>query len=71
MKNLGDIIASNIIVHTIGQLTGCVDSATNQLRPESTCNKVRIDLNEGRYADAFYDRFWRKAKQRRQNDGNK
>lgn len=68
MKPLGDILAANPIVHTIGLVTGCVDSKTNQLRPESTCNQVRIDLNEGRYADAFYDRFWKKAKQRRQNN---
>ncbi len=66
---IGDVIAANTMMHTIGKLAGCVDPITNQLRPESTCNKVRIDLNEGRYADAFYDRFWSKAKQRRQNNG--
>lgn len=68
MKNIGDKIAANSIVHVIGLATGCVDPITNKLRPESTCNQVRIDLNEGRYADAFYDRFWSKAKQRRQNN---
>jgi hypothetical protein len=56
---LGDKIASNPIVHAIGRVTGCVDPETNLLRPESTCNKVRVDLNEGRYRDAFYDRFFR------------
>jgi hypothetical protein len=70
MKNLGDKIANNPIVHTIGRMTGCVDPITNQLKPESTCNKVRQDLNDGRYADAFYDRFWTKAaNKRRQNNG--
>jgi hypothetical protein len=38
---------------------GCVDPATGWLRPESTCAKVRDDLNDGRYADAFYDKFFK------------
>lgn len=61
-KKLGDAIASNPVVHAVGRVTGCVDPATNQLRPESTCNQVRVALNEGRYADAFYDRFFRQHK---------
>jgi len=40
----------------------CIDPETNQLRPESRCNKARLALNEGRYADAFYDRFWTETK---------
>ncbi len=60
MKNLGDKIADNPIVHAIGRATGCVDPATNKLRPDSPCNKVRTDLNEGRYSDAVYDFFHRK-----------
>lgn len=36
----------------------CIDPETRQLRPESRCNKARLALNEGRFADAFYDRFW-------------
>jgi len=40
----------------------CIDPETNQLRPESRCNKTRLALNEGRYADAFYDRFWPSAR---------
>lgn len=56
--NLGDKIEANPIVHTVGKLTGCVDPETDQLRPESPCAKRRQMLNEGRYADAFYDIFW-------------
>lgn len=60
MNNLGDKISDNPIVHAIGKATGCVDPETNELRPESPCAKRRQMLNEGRYADAFYDIFWHK-----------
>lgn len=52
-KMLGDRIASNPIVHTIGKITGCVDPETNELRPESPCAKRKQMLNEGRYVDAI------------------
>lgn len=55
---LGDAIESNPIVHTIGKYTGCVDPETNQLYPESDCERRKQMLNEGRYADAFFDIFW-------------
>jgi hypothetical protein len=45
----------------------CIDRATGQLKIDSTCAKVRDDLNEGRYKDAFYDRFFRRARERKQN----
>jgi hypothetical protein len=63
MKNLGDKIA--IIATPIARVLHlpCIDPVTKQLRPESTCNKVRRDLNEGRYTDAFYDRFFRSAEE--------
>ncbi len=69
MKNIGDKIAA--VATPIARLLNlsCIDPQTNQLKPESTCSKVKQDLNEGRYADAFYDRFWKQAKQRRQNSG--
>lgn len=35
----------------------CIDPETNQLRPESVCNKRRQMLNEGRYSDAFHTFF--------------
>jgi len=44
----------------------CIDPETNQLRPESRCNKARIAMNEGRFADAFYDRFWPETKNRKE-----
>lgn len=56
--NLGDKIAENPVVHAIGKMTGCVDPETNDLRPESDCARRRQMLNEGRYADAFYDFLW-------------
>ncbi len=59
MKNIGDKIASNPIIHAIGRATGCVDPKTNRLRRDSPCNKVRTDLNERRYSDAVYDFLWR------------
>lgn len=38
----------------------CVDPVTRGLRPDSTCAKVRNDLDAGRWRDAFYDFIWRK-----------
>jgi hypothetical protein len=39
----------------------CVDPATNQLRPDSTCAKVRDDLDAGQWRSALYDFIWRKG----------
>jgi hypothetical protein len=62
--NLGDKIAANPIVHTVGRLTGCVDPLTNQLRPESRCAQDRDKLNAGvPLWDVVYDRLWPKPKQ--------
>lgn len=36
----------------------CIDPETQQLRPESGCAQRRRLLNEGRYADAFFNFFW-------------
>jgi hypothetical protein len=36
----------------------CVDPQTQQLRPESGCNKSRLWWND--FSDAVYDRFWKK-----------
>jgi len=46
----------------------CIDPETNQLRPESRCNKARIAMNEGRLADAFYDRFWPETKNKNRKE---
>lgn len=64
----GDVIAKVATPIARALNLGCIDPATQQLRPESTCNKVRVDLNEGRYADAFYDRFFRKAEETKQQE---
>lgn len=56
----GDVIAAIATPIARALKLPCIDPKTQELRPESTCNKVRIGLNEGRYADAFYDRFWSK-----------
>lgn len=58
MPNLGDRIEANPIVHAVGKLTGCVDPKTDQLLTDSPCAKRKRMLNEGRYADAFFDVFW-------------
>ena len=57
---IGNIIASIATPVARALRLPCIDPVTQQLRPESACNKARIGLNEGRYADAFYDRFWSK-----------
>ena len=41
----------------------CIDPVTQELRPESGCAKRRQMLNEGRFADAFFDFFWSNNKQ--------
>lgn len=70
-KPLGDRIESNRIVHAVGKAIGCVDEKTGKLKPDSTCAKVRDDLNEGRYADAFYDRFFDRARKKNQTERDK
>lgn len=58
---LGDVIEKNPIVHAIGKATGCVDSKTNKLRPDSPCAKRKEALNN--FSDAIYDGLWKKAKE--------
>jgi hypothetical protein len=58
MKNLGDKIASVATPIARALQLPCVDPVTQELRPESKCSKRRAMLNEGRYADAFFDIFW-------------
>jgi hypothetical protein len=43
----GDKVAANPIVHAIGQLTGCIDPNTKQLKKDSRCDKMRQHLNAG------------------------
>lgn len=38
----------------------CIDPATQQLRPDSTCAKVRDQLDAGQWGSALYDFIWRK-----------
>src|SRR5215831_2381762 len=59
---LGDAISSIATPIARALNLPCIDPETNQLRPESGCNQARIALNEGRYADAFYDKFWPNAR---------
>jgi hypothetical protein len=58
---LGDAVEKNPIVHAIGKATGCVDPATNKLRPDSPCAKRKKALNN--FSDAIYDSVWGKAKE--------
>jgi hypothetical protein len=63
MTNFGDKIAS--VATPIARALGmdCIDPITNQLRPESGCNKMRQNLNAGMsLSDAIFER-WFKAKQ--------
>ena len=58
MENLGDKIHEKLLPIARAVHAPCIDPETNDLRPDSPCAK-RIDmLNEGRYAEAFYDVFW-------------
>jgi hypothetical protein len=59
----GDVIAT--IATPIARMVGadCIDPETNELRPESPCAQRKRMLNEGRYADAFYDIFWPQPKE--------
>jgi hypothetical protein len=50
MRNLGDKIMG----------LDSTNPKTQQLLPESNCSKRKAMLNEGRYADTFYDIFWSK-----------
>jgi len=59
---LGDAISSVATPIARALRLPCIDPETNQLRPESRCNQARVALNEGRYADALYDRFWTQSK---------
>jgi len=62
---LGDAIASvaTPIARTIEM--PCIDPATNQLRPESRCNKWIGRLND--FSDAIFDRFWTNNKKKEIN----
>lgn len=55
---LGDAISTVATPIARAIHSDCIDPDTKQLRPESRCAKAKQSLNEGRYADAFYDRFW-------------
>lgn len=46
-KAVGDRLASNPIIHAIGKAIGCVDPKTDELKPESPCQKMRERLNSG------------------------
>ena len=59
---LGDAIASVATPIARALKLDCIDQETNELKPESPCAKAKRALNEGRYADAIYDRFWNKNK---------
>ncbi len=63
MRNLGDTLAA--VATPIARVLKmpCIDPATNQLRPESGCAKMRANLNAGMSVqDAIYQR-WFAAKQ--------
>ncbi len=55
---LGDLISS--VATPIARAVGadCIDPETQDLKPESPCAQRKRMLNEGRYADAFFDVFW-------------
>ncbi len=64
MTNLGDKIAAVATPIARALNLDCIDPETNQLRPESRCNKDRQDLNAGKpLLDVLYDR-WFAAKQK-------
>lgn len=62
MKKLGDAISKVVTPIASRMGSDCIDPVTNELKPESTCAKVRDDLNEGRYRDAIYDRFFNRSR---------
>lgn len=66
MKQLGDVISSNPVVHAIGKVTGCVDPETNDLRPESGCAKRRDILND--WGNAIYDELFQPKKPKQQKE---
>lgn len=63
-RKIGDKISSVATPIANALNLNCVDKQTGDLKPDSTCAKVRDDLNEGRYVDAFYDRFFKQAEQK-------
>jgi hypothetical protein len=58
----GDAIAS--VATPIARVLhmDCIDPATNQLRPESNCNKMIKDFNDGNYVNAVLDRIRKRGK---------
>ncbi len=61
---LGDSIASVATPIARALNLPCIDPETNQLRPESGCAKMRVNLNAGMsIQDAIYQR-WFTAKQK-------
>ncbi len=59
----GDAIASVATPIARALKLPCIDPSTNQLRPESGCEKMRDNLNNGvTFTDAIYKR-WFTAKQ--------
>jgi hypothetical protein len=55
---LGDAVAAVATPIAKALHLPCIDPETKQLRPQSRCGQTKQALNEQRYADAFYDRFW-------------
>lgn len=53
---LGDMVASVATPVARELELPCVDPTTQQLRPESRCNKWRQGLND--FSDVLYDTFW-------------
>lgn len=43
----------------------CIDPATQQLRPESNCAKMRDDFDNGNYINAALDRIRKRGKYRK------
>jgi hypothetical protein len=64
---LGDAIATVATPIARALNMPCIDPVTNQLRPESTCAKTKQALNEGRYLDAFNQRFFSRKNGQQQN----
>ena len=66
MRNLGDRIASNPVVHAVGKMTGCVDPVTGVLDPNSGCGKMKDDFNQAQhlrdYGKAVLDRIRKRGK---------
>lgn len=67
MNNVGDKIASMATPIARALRLPCIDPETRELRPESGCAQRREMLNQGRYADAFFNVFWPNHKERNED----